>query len=62
MKITRLNENTVSIKTSMGRIDIKDNLDNPKEGKATAISINVSWDVEIKGMGAKLIILREKRK
>lgn len=62
MKIIRIDENTIVVKTSMGRLDIKDNLENPKEGKAVAIAINVPWGVEIKGMGAKLIVLREKNK
>ena len=61
MKLIKIDENTWQIKTSMGRIDIKDNLVNPKHGNATAIAINVPWGVEIKGMGSKLIVLKREK-
>lgn len=61
MKITKLDENTISIKTSLGRIDIKDNLYNPKEGEAVAIAINPPWGVNIAGMGSKLIVLKREK-
>ncbi|MFX0022154.1 MAG: hypothetical protein ACFE9S_07495 [Candidatus Hermodarchaeota archaeon] len=61
MKIIKIDENTISIKLSLGRVDIKDNLYNAKE-KAVAIAINSNWDVKIKGIGGKMIILKEKNK
>ncbi len=61
MKIIKVDESTLVIRLSLGRVDIKDNLDNPKEGKAVAIAINTLRDVEIKGMGTKLIVLKKKK-
>ena len=61
MKIIKIDKNTVTIKLSLGRIDIKDNLDNPKEGKAVAIAINTLRGVEIKGVGTKLIVFKKRK-
>lgn len=59
MKIVEKDENTLSVKTSLGRIDIKDNLFNINEGKATVIKLCVSWEVKIKGIGGQIIVLKK---
>jgi len=62
MKIIQIDENTLSVKTTLGRLDIKDNLVNKTQGRAVAIAINVIDGVEIKGKEGRLIILQQKRR
>ena len=59
MQIIKVDENTLSIKLSLGRIDIKDNMVDEKTGiKCSAIGINMKHGVKIKG-GGRLILLEE---
>ena len=60
MKITQL-QNKVSIKTSLGRIEIVDDLTNPKIGDIVAIDINVPFGVKIEGIGGKFIVLKKEK-
>lgn len=49
---------TTSIKTSLGWIDIIDNLYNPKKGKAVVIKIRPYQEVDIEG-GPRIIVLKK---
>lgn len=50
MKTTQIDNNTLSIKISLGRIDIKDNMEGPNGEKVVAISLNPPHDVKIEGL------------
>lgn len=59
MKIIKKDDNTVSIKTSLGRIDIKDGLYHVNEGQAVVINFCIPWEVQIKGIGGQTIVLKK---
>lgn len=57
MKIIPKGENHLVIVTTLGKIDIKDNLMRPKE-RATSLSITPNDAVDIQG-GPRLVLLRK---